>query len=50
MVIDAPPGDHNIAIAFLTPLENKVGGVVTLLTLMTVLAMFWIGLRRERRA
>jgi uncharacterized membrane protein YfhO len=50
MVIDAPPGDHEITIAFLTPLENKVGGVVTLLTLMTILAMFWIGLRRERRA
>lgn len=50
MVIDAPPGHHEIAIAFLTPLENKVGWVLTLLTLATVLALFWIGLRRERRA
>jgi hypothetical protein len=50
MVIDAPPGDREISIAFLTPLENKVGRVVTLLTLAVILAMFWIGLRRERHA
>ncbi|MCX6631014.1 MAG: hypothetical protein NTW28_25660 [Candidatus Solibacter sp.] len=50
MVIDAPPGDHEIAIAFLTPLENKVGRVLTLLTLAIILALFWTGLRRERRA
>ena len=50
MVIDAPPGDHEISIAFLTPLENKVGRVLTLLTLVTILALFWIGLRRERAA
>jgi len=50
MVIDAPPGDHEISIAFLTPLENKVGRILTLLTLVTILALFWIGLRRERAA
>jgi hypothetical protein len=50
MVIDAPPGDREISIAFLTPLENKVGRVLTLLTLATILALFWIGLRRERAA
>jgi uncharacterized membrane protein YfhO len=61
MVIDAPPGDHDIYIAFLTPLENKVGTVLTLLTIAILLALFcirqptlpwglWIGLRRERRA
>jgi uncharacterized membrane protein YfhO len=50
MVIDAPPGDQEISIAFLTPLENKVGRVVTLLTLATILALLWIGLRRERTA
>ena len=50
MVIDMPPGDREISLAFLTPLENKVGRVVTLLTLAVILGMFWIGLRRERRA
>jgi uncharacterized membrane protein YfhO len=48
MVIDAPPGDREISIAFLTPLENKVGRVLTLLTLATIVLLFWIGLRRER--
>jgi hypothetical protein len=50
MVIDAPPGDHEIFIAFLTPLENKVGRVLALLALATILALFWIGLRQERHA
>ena len=50
MVIDAPPGDREISIAFLTPLENKVGRVLTLLTLATIVLLFWIGLRRERAA
>jgi uncharacterized membrane protein YfhO len=49
MVIDAPPGDHDISLAFLTPLENQVGRVVTLLTLAILGALFWFGLRRERR-
>jgi hypothetical protein len=50
MVIDAPPGEHDISIAFLTPLENKVGQVVTALTLLAIGWLFWTGLRRERSA
>ena len=50
MVIDAPPGEQEIFLAFLTPLENKVGRVLSLLTLATILVLFWIGFRRERRA
>jgi hypothetical protein len=50
MVIDAPPGDREISIAFVTPLENRVGRVLTVLTLAVILALFWIGLRRERIA
>jgi uncharacterized membrane protein YfhO len=48
MVIDAPPGDHDLTIAFLTPLENKIGRVVTLLSIAIIAALFWFGLRRER--
>ena len=33
MVVDAPPGDREIRLAFVTPLENRVGRVVTLATL-----------------
>jgi hypothetical protein len=50
MIVDVPPGDHDLTLAFLTPLENKVGRVLTLLTLAAILALFWIGLRRERSA
>jgi hypothetical protein len=50
MVIDAAPGDHEISIAFLTPLENKVGRMLTLLTLAIILSLFWMALRRERAA
>jgi uncharacterized membrane protein YfhO len=50
MVIDAPPGDHDISLAFLTPMENKVGQVVTLFSVLTIAMLFWFGLRRERHA
>lgn len=50
MVIDAPPGDHQIRLAFVTPLENKIGRVVTLLSILAVLALIGFGLRVERRA
>jgi uncharacterized membrane protein YfhO len=50
MVIEAPPGEHDISIAFLTPLENQVGRVVTLLSILIIIGLFWIGLRRERSA
>jgi hypothetical protein len=50
MVIDAPPGDHEIAVAFVTPLENIVGRVVTVLTLLAIAALLGLGLRKERHA
>ncbi len=47
MVIDAPPGDQEISLAFVTPLENQVGRVVTLLTLLAIAgAVLVVGLRR----
>jgi hypothetical protein len=47
MVIDAPPGDREIELEFLTPLENKVGRVVTGLTVLGLLGLCWMG-RRKR--
>jgi uncharacterized membrane protein YfhO len=35
-VIDAPPGDYDIAFVFETPLENRIGWLVTWLSLATV--------------
>jgi uncharacterized membrane protein YfhO len=46
MWIDAPPGDGEIRLEFLTPLENRIGRMVTLATLLILLTMallqrFW---------
>jgi len=45
MLIDAPPGEHSIQLAFETALENAVGRVVTLASLLIVV---WL-LRRSQR-
>jgi hypothetical protein len=50
MVIDAPPGEHLIALGFVTPLENQVGRIVTLITLAILLALVALSLRKERSA
>ena len=39
MWIDVPPGDRNVRLEFLTPLENRVGQMVTLATLLVLLAL-----------
>jgi hypothetical protein len=39
MLIDAPPGDGDIRLEFLTPLENRVGRMVTLAALLVLLTM-----------
>ncbi len=50
MAIDAPPGYQDIALVFVTPLENQVGRVVTVVSIGVVLALIVLGIRRERRA
>lgn len=45
MVIDAPPGEHEIHLTFPTPTENKVGRVLTALTALLLAAMV---IRRQR--
>jgi uncharacterized membrane protein YfhO len=50
MVIDAPPGDADIQVAFVTPLENQVGRILTAITVLLLLVMLAAGIRAERRA
>jgi hypothetical protein len=50
MAIDAPPGDREIQLAFVTPTENTIGRIVTVLTLLAVLALLGLGVRQERAA
>jgi hypothetical protein len=50
MVIDAPPGEHDITVAFVTPMENRVGRVVTVVALLAVLALAGLGIYEERLA
>jgi uncharacterized membrane protein YfhO len=48
MIVDAPPGDREIELQFVTPLENHVGRVVTALTVLGLVGLMWWG-RREKR-
>jgi hypothetical protein len=48
MVVDAPPGDGQIRLQFVTPLENQVGRMVTLLTLLILVGLIAWSARRER--
>jgi hypothetical protein len=50
IVIDAPPGDDWISLMFITPLENRVGAVLTVLSLLIILSLAVAGIRMERRA
>jgi hypothetical protein len=50
MVVDAPPGDEDISLAFVTPLENVVGRIVTVATLLMVLVVLGLAVFRRRAA
>jgi hypothetical protein len=39
MVLDVPPGSHNIQARFETPLENRIGGVLTASSLLLAVAL-----------
>jgi hypothetical protein len=45
ILVDAPPGEHEIRLVFVTPLENRVGRA---LTAISVLLLVWLFIRRER--
>jgi len=46
MAIDLRPGEHDILLEFVTPLENIAGRIVTALSLMAVAALLVVGKRR----
>jgi len=41
MVIDASPGEQEIRLEFVTPLENYIGRIVTLLAALAVVGLMW---------
>jgi hypothetical protein len=41
MLVDAPPGDREIRLVFETPLENRVGRVVSVAGGLVVLGLLW---------
>jgi uncharacterized membrane protein YfhO len=48
ILIEAPPGDHDIRLEFPTPFSNQVGRAVTLFTLIVAAGLIWTGVRRRR--
>ncbi|HMD70622.1 MAG TPA: hypothetical protein VKF41_04730 [Bryobacteraceae bacterium] len=48
MVVDAPPGDREIRLAFVTPLENRVGRILTLATFLVLIGLLVFSARWER--
>jgi hypothetical protein len=50
MVIEAPPGEHDISLAFVTPMENIVGRWLTVLTVLGLIAMMGYDVFARRRA
>ena len=50
MAIDAPPGSQDITLAFVTPLENQAGRVLTAISGVTILGLLGMGIREEWRA
>jgi hypothetical protein len=46
MVIDVPPGDHDIRLVFPTPFSNKVGRAVTALSIVALVCLVHLGRRR----
>jgi hypothetical protein len=47
MLIETPPGRHEIRLVFDTPLENRIGQIVSILSALIALALAIFGLRRE---
>jgi hypothetical protein len=46
MLVETPPGEQEILMRFEPPLENRIGRIVTLLSILIVLVLFAIGARR----
>jgi hypothetical protein len=50
MVIDPPPGSQDVGMAFVTPLENQVGRMLTGISGLAILGLIGVGVRQEWRA
>ena len=50
MAIDPLPGDLRLRLEFMTPLENRVGRVVTLAAIFVLLALLALDWRDARRS
>jgi hypothetical protein len=50
LLIDAPPGDQEIRLEFVTPRENRVGRAITVLTVVLLLFWWLRGSRQNRQA
>ena len=50
MVVDAPPGQHDLTLAFVTPLENRIGRIATVVTILALIGLFALSVRQERQA
>jgi hypothetical protein len=48
ILIEAPPGDHEIRLEFPTPFSHQVGRAVTVLSLIVAVGLISIGIRRRR--
>jgi uncharacterized membrane protein YfhO len=48
MVVDAPPGDQEIRLAFVTPFENRIGRILTLATFLVLFGLVLFSVRWER--
>jgi len=50
MVVEAPPGDHQVRLAFVMPVENRVGWLLTAISLLflAVLAADAMPVRKRR--
>jgi hypothetical protein len=48
ILVDAPPGDHEIRLEFPTPVANRIGRAVTVLSALGVAVLVYEGVRRRR--
>ena len=50
MVVDAPPGEREIRLQFVTPFENQAGRALTAITLLLITGLFARGARQRKPA
>ena len=48
MILDVPPGSHNIQARFETPLENRIGGALTASSLLLSVGLLIRGRKRRK--